>query len=100
MCVALLLTALCSAPAEAREAALGAADTVLVCPEEYLDTLRPYLTHRARQGHRFALVSNTQSAEKIRDAVRETAQGGKLRYVVLVGDAEPAGALDKDVRSR
>jgi len=45
-------------------------------------------------------VSNTQSAEKIRDAVRETAQGGKLRYVVLVGDAEPAGALDKDVRSR
>ena len=41
-----------------------------------------------------------QSARAIRDEIRAVAQGGRLRYVVLVGDADPEMVSDPFVRQR
>jgi hypothetical protein len=75
-------------------------DTVIVCPPAYLDALHPWIAHRAAQGHRFAFVPNSLSAEQIRADIREQARPGDLKYIVLVGDAEPAAALDPSIRAR
>ena len=75
-------------------------DTVVVCPPAYLDALHPWIAHRAAQGHRFAFVSGTLSAEQIRAEIRDQARAGDLKYIVLVGDAEPMAALDPRLRAR
>ena len=64
------------------------ADTVVVCPVVFREALQPWLEHRGRQGHSFAMVSSTGSPEEIRRQIREVGRSGRLRFVVLVGDAE------------
>jgi hypothetical protein len=71
-----------------------AADTVVVCPQEFLATMQPWIDHRIQQGHRIALVSNRLPARQIRDQIRQLASAGHLRSIVLVGDAPAAGAND------
>ena len=69
---------------------LGAApapDTVVVCPQELQESLEPWLVHRRGQGHVVEVLSSEDSAEDIRHSIRQSAAGGKLRFVVLVGDA-------------
>ena len=92
MHVFLALLAVCAAPA-------GPADTVIVCPRALVSQLEPWIVHRQAQGHRLMLVSSELSADGIRAVIRETAQSGSLKYVVLVGDAEPA-EHDTQVRAR
>ncbi|MGM0490310.1 MAG: C25 family cysteine peptidase [Planctomycetota bacterium] len=75
-------------------------DTVVVSPPAYLEALRPWVAHRAAQGHTFAFVSNAGTAVQIRDEIREQAELGGLRFVLLVGDAEPAGGTDPATRAR
>lgn len=75
-------------------------DTVVVSPPQFLDSLRPWVAHRAAQGHRFAFVTNAGTPEQIRTAIRQHARLGSLKYVVLVGDAEPAARVDPLVRAR
>ena len=75
-------------------------DTVLVCPREYLNALQPWMAHRQNQGHTFQYVSNLGTADDIRGGIRKAARNGALRYIVLVGDADPAARSDPDVRSR
>ena len=75
----------------------GAADTVVVCPEEFRPALAPWLAHRAEQGHRCTVVSDITSPELIRAAIRRVAKQGELRFVVLVGDAAPVGAEAAEV---
>ena len=65
-----------------------AADTVVVCPEEFREALGPWLHYRAGQGHQAVVVSNLGSAGQIGRQIRELAHGGRLRFVVLVGDVE------------
>ncbi|UUO05520.1 C25 family cysteine peptidase [Blastopirellula sp. J2-11] len=70
---------------------LGAApqpptDTLVVCPGPLVPALRPWLDFRAAQGRQIGLITETGSKERIRAAIRETAQSGALRWVVLVGD--------------
>ncbi|MEX2026784.1 MAG: C25 family cysteine peptidase [Pirellulaceae bacterium] len=77
-----------------------AANAVVVCPQEFLPALHPWLAHRQLQGHRFRYISNTGSAEQIRTAIRQVARGGKLQAILLVGDAEPSAASDPQVRVR
>ena len=48
-------------------------DTVVVCPEAFMDTLRAWVQHREEQGHRIAFVSNEQSRVAIRDDIRRIA---------------------------
>ncbi|HID76844.1 MAG TPA: hypothetical protein EYP56_12720 [Planctomycetaceae bacterium] len=69
-------------------------DTVVVCPPEFRRALEPWLEHRAGQGHRMALVSNGRTPELIRRRIAQVAETGGLRFVVLVGDADPGMAFD------
>lgn len=93
MSSAVLAMVLSLAPADAP-------DTVVVCPAEYLEALRPWAAHRQGQGHRFTWVSSAKTPAEIRAAIRQTAALGALRYVVLIGDAEPAADWDAALRAR
>lgn len=68
-----------------------AADTLIVSPAPFVAALQPWIEHRTQQGHRVQLAAATSSPEAIRAAIRQTARPGRLRYVLLVGDAGPAG---------
>lgn len=75
-------------------------DTIVVCPKEFVPALNPLLAHRHAQGHRFLYVPNTWSADEIRKSIRTSAKSGKLKAVLLVGDAEPSADGDPVVRAR
>jgi len=68
-----------------------AADTLVVTPAAFVAALQPWIAHRTQQGHRVQLAVATSSPEAIRAAIRQTARLGRLKYVLLVGDAGPAG---------
>jgi hypothetical protein len=72
-----------------------APDALVVCPPAFRQALQPWIDYRTSQGHVLTTISNAQSAEALRRQVRETAQGGRLKFVVLVGNAAPG--LDKDL---
>ena len=88
---ACLLLVLSAAPAPV--------DTVVVCPPGFQQTLAPWMALRERQGHGVALVSNAGTPAAIRDRIREIAQSGTLRYVVLIGDVPPAAEDDTAARA-
>ena len=77
-----------------------AADAVIVAPRDFYPALQPLIDHRQEQGHQFALMSNSGSADQIRAAIRKVAAGGKLKHVLIVGDAEPAARVDAKVAAR
>ncbi|HVC98001.1 MAG TPA: C25 family cysteine peptidase [Pirellulales bacterium] len=77
-----------------------AADTVVVCPKVFHSAMRPWFEHRCRQGHKIELVDAQGSPERIRADIRRVAKGGALRFVVLVGDTQPARGNDQGVRAR
>jgi hypothetical protein len=83
-------------------AALPAAapDAAVVCPEAFRAALGPWLEYRTGQGHEVAVLSSEDSALEIRRRIRRAAEGGRLRFVVLVGDADPAMFDDPSVRAR
>lgn len=74
-------------------------DTVVVCPEAFMDALRPWVQHREAQGHQLAFVSNDQSSGTIRSTIREIANNDHLRAIVLVGDAGPRSPVDDQLRA-
>jgi hypothetical protein len=77
-----------------------AADYLVVAPSELLPPLAPLLAHRRAQGH----VVRTVAAESVGDARAESlrdrvhaewrASGGRLRHLLLVGDAPRADEPD------
>jgi len=69
------------------QAICAPADTAVVCPREWLPTLQPWIELRQEQGHQLSVITETSSPERIRQRIRRVAENGKLRYVVLVGDA-------------
>lgn len=75
-------------------------DTVIVCPAEFRQALEPWVRYRRAQGHRIAAISNMNSPDGLRDAVRRIAAAGALRYLLLVGDADPAMHTRPEVRRR
>jgi len=75
-------------------------DVVVVCPPPLRAALEPWAAYRTHQGHVLAFVSQVGNAEDIRGRIREVAKGGKVRFVVLVGDADPRAADDPAVRAR
>jgi len=72
-------------------AAVPTADTIVVCPQELRPALRPWLAHRLQQGHECQVI-NGPTAEDIRAQIRAAAAGGKLKYVVLIGDSAAQNA--------
>ncbi len=75
-------------------------DTVVVCPLAFRAALQPWLEHRAGQGHVVTVLDNDGNPVQLRDQIRDMARDGRLRFVVLVGDAEPAMYVDPQVRAR
>lgn len=73
-------------------------DTVVVCPKEFLSTFAPWVAHREAQGHHIEIVPNTRTAKELRSAIREVAASGQLRFLVLVGDADPLAETNPAVR--
>lgn len=76
------------------------ADAVIVAPREFLPALQPLVEHRAQQGHRFVHIPSTGSAAEIRAAIRRLAASGHVKYVLLVGDADPAARTNGDIAAR
>jgi len=67
---------------------------------EVQEALAPWIEHRQAQGHQIAMLSNLGSPGEIREQVYELASGGKLKYLVIVGDADPRMYRDRQVRGR
>jgi hypothetical protein len=91
-----LLLAL-SATATATE---SAPDVAVVCPTEFRAALAPWLEFRKGQGHLIQIVASDGSTEQIRERIRAAAKPGKLRFVLLVGGANPRLNSDPAVRRR
>lgn len=75
-------------------------DTLVVGPREFLEAFKPWTVHRTNQGHQLGFVSSDNSPEEIREAIRSSAKSGRLRTVVLLGDADPRASRDARVRAR
>jgi hypothetical protein len=79
--IACLLPSLPAAPA---------ADTVVVCPQAFRQALAPWIEYRSAAGHTISVISSSLTAEQARSQIRRIAADGALRFIVLVGDADPA----------
>src|SRR6478736_7345157 len=95
----LICLALAADPAPTAEPA-EAPDAVVICPRAFVGALEPLLAHRHAQGHRFAYVPNTWKPEEIKAGIKKAAAGGKLKFVLLVGDAEPSAETNVLTRQR
>ncbi|HZZ28797.1 MAG TPA: hypothetical protein VFE46_12415, partial [Pirellulales bacterium] len=62
-------------------------DIAVVCPAEFRPAMQPWLERRQQQGHVVQFLSNQGNALQIREQIRALAKDGKLRFIVLVGDA-------------
>lgn len=74
-----------------------AVDTAVVCPPALRRAIEPWIQYRTAQGHSCVLLRGDQSAEAIRRDIRSAATEHPLRFVLLVGDADPTAASRKDV---
>lgn len=83
----LFLMAMMMAPPETP--APEAYDTVVVCPQPYVEAMRPWFEYRTSQGHSIGVVTETSSKKKIRDTIRQAAKKGQLQQILLVGDVIP-----------
>ncbi len=75
-------------------------DTAVVCPIEFRAALGPWVMHRGSQGHGCVLLDNDPSCETIRKSIRSAAQENPLKFILLVGDADPAAATDEHLQRR
>ncbi|MDX1944820.1 MAG: C25 family cysteine peptidase [Pirellulaceae bacterium] len=73
---------------------------VVVAPREFVPALQPWIEHREAQGIRVLLLPNTGTTDEIRAAIRRIAASEPVKFVLLVGDAEPAARTDPSVRAR
>ena len=89
--IALLVVLPAGMSARADDKAAAAADVAVVCPDPLFEAFRPWLDYRTGQGHRVALIRDVSSRETIRRQIRDIARGGRLRFVVLVGDVDAGG---------
>lgn len=62
------------------------ADVLVFAPELFDRPLETWIAHRREQGHRIAVL-RPGSMLQMRDAIRTAAASGKLKSVLLIGDA-------------
>lgn len=72
-------------------------DTVVVCPQPYVEAMGPWFAYRTQQGHNIGVVTETSSIKKIRDTIRQAAKQGQLKQILLVGDVIPDGSQEVGV---
>jgi len=96
-----LLQAAVGAPTQAAVAPKDTApDVALVCPAEFRAAMQPWIDYRTAQGHAIALVPSDGTAADIQGRIRTLAKAGRLKYVVLVGDADPNPKGDRAIAAR
>src|SRR5262245_39488936 len=76
------------------------ADAVVVAPRDFLPALNPLIEYRQTQGHRFVYVPTSSRPDEIRTAIHNPARQGELKFVLIVGDAEPAARHNPAVAAR
>ena len=64
----------------------GVADTLVICPRPFLQTLQPWLDYRRSQGHQIHWMFPGNSAYAVKQQIRDVAAQGRLKAVVLIGD--------------
>jgi hypothetical protein len=74
-------------------------DTLVVCPAEFRAALAPWVEFRRSQGHELLVVDVPRDAAELRTTIRQAAAGGRLEYVLLVGDAPKESPLQEPGRS-
>ncbi len=77
-----------------------APDTLVICAAEFREALRPWVEFRTAEGHKIVVIPNAGSTEELRRQIGEIAKGGRLRFVVLVGDAPPINGGDAAAQTR
>jgi hypothetical protein len=75
-------------------------DTAVVCPSEFRAALAPWIAYREAQGHRMVVLTNRESADDLRATIRRTAEKHPIKYLVLVGDAQPITAREAPQTTR
>lgn len=62
-------------------------DTLVICPPDYQVALQPWVNYRQQQGHNVLVLPPANSSYGIKQTVQRVAASGKLKFVVLIGDA-------------
>jgi len=83
----ILASIIVAAPADTPESNF---DTLVFCPQSYVEAMQPWFEHRKAQGHRIGLVTQVNSRKTVQSTIRETAKSNPLKFVLLVGDAIPS----------
>lgn len=91
----ILLLALITAPPETPQPEVY--DTLVVCPQPYVEAMQPWFAYRTAQGHNIGVVTDTSSKQSIRGSIRQAAEAGKLQQVLLVGDVIADGSKEVGV---
>jgi len=75
-----------------------AQDLLVVAPKEFHEALQPWLAHRKKQGHEVAVVEPGKDPRAVVQATHKKS-GGKLRFVLLLGDVKqvPAQFFDATI---
>ena len=64
-------------------------DTLVICPPAFRGVMEPWIALRRQQGHGVEVLGNHGTAAALRGEIRQRAERYPLKYLVLVGDAEP-----------
>ncbi|HEV7278900.1 MAG TPA: C25 family cysteine peptidase [Pirellulaceae bacterium] len=86
-----------AAPVQAApvHAAAANADVLVVCPPAYREALRPWLEHRAMQGHALAFAASPSSATDLQAEIRARQAAAGLKTVLIVGDVPKEDGLQR-----
>jgi hypothetical protein len=75
-------------------------DVAVVCPASFEPALAPWVEFRQQQGHRIVFLRAEQTPAAIRAGLQKLAKNDALRFVLLVGDADPAMHTLPAIRAR
>ncbi len=82
------------------DVAAAPADVAVICPPSFLAELAPWIEHRRQQGYRLVAIDSRYPAAQIRRTIQLLVKSRGIRYVVIVGDADPDMAGNRYVRER
>lgn len=73
------------------------ADTLVLCPRVFHESLQPWIAYRQQQGHRIRVIEPAQTSFAIQRQVRDAAAKHPLRNLVIIGDAagDPRGGRER-----
>ena len=76
---------------------VGAPDVLVICPTRFQEAIKTWVKYRTDQGHNISVISPAPSAKLIRKQIVETAKGGTLKHIFLVGDSGDRNSKREDL---